>query len=224
MLRASSFSAPRCTPRSRLPARPSPPTAQYGYNTDPATGGLVNTGPPGYPSSLPTLFFNSFAVGNNWLNLYQPETNYGVGDTVSKTVGQSLAQLWRRLPLLPAECSQHLRTQRIFPAFNGNETGADVSDYFIGAPGQFVQCSIQLLDNRTRYGGLFGQDSWKATPNLTLNYGLRWDVARPWSDVYGRLTTPVPGVQSVKFPNSPRGQPGSGRSGSSEHHLPNPVE
>jgi hypothetical protein len=28
---------------------------------------------------------------------------------------------------------------------------------------------------------------------------------RPWSDVYGRLTTPVPGAQSVKFPNSPPG-------------------
>ena len=86
-----------------------------------------------------------------------------------------------------------------------SETDADVSDYFIGAPGSFVQCSIQLLDNRTRYGGLFGQDSWKATPSLTINYGLRWDVARPWSDVYGRLTTPVPGAQSVKFPNSPLG-------------------
>ena len=32
--------------------------SQYGFNTDPTTGGLVNTGPPGYPSSLPTLFFN----------------------------------------------------------------------------------------------------------------------------------------------------------------------
>ncbi|MCU1296348.1 MAG: Oar protein, partial [Acidobacteriaceae bacterium] len=40
---------------------------------------------------------------------------------------------------------------------------------------------------------------------LTVNLGLRWDVARPWSDVYGRLTTPVPGVQSTKFPNSPAG-------------------
>ena len=53
--------------------------------------------------------------------------------------------------------------------------------------------------------GFFGQDSWKASPSLTINYGLRWDIARPWSDVYGRLTTPVPGVQSVKFPNSPLG-------------------
>ncbi len=89
--------------------------------------------------------------------------------------------------------------------FTGNETGADVSDYFIGAPNAFVQCSVQLLDNRTRYGALFGADTWKATPNLTVNLGLRWDVARPWSDIFGRLTTPVPGVQSIKFPDSPAG-------------------
>ncbi len=44
--------------------------AQYGYNTDPATGGIVNTGPPGYPSAAPSLFFNSFTIGNNWLNLF----------------------------------------------------------------------------------------------------------------------------------------------------------
>ena len=89
--------------------------------------------------------------------------------------------------------------------FSGNETNSDVSDYYIGAPGSFVQCSVQLLDNRTRYGALFGSDTWKANSNLTVNLGLRWDVARPWSDVYGRLTAPVPGEQSVKFPNSPPG-------------------
>jgi hypothetical protein len=69
----------------------------------------------------------------------------------------------------------------------------------------FIQCSIQLLDNRSRYGALFGEDSWKAAPSLTINFGLRWDVARLWSDVYDRVTTPVPGVQSVRFPNSPLG-------------------
>ncbi len=139
--------------------------SKYGFNTDPANGGLINTGPTEYPSSVPGLFFNTFAIGNNWLNLYQPDTNYTVSDTVSKTVGNHCAQLRWRIPLLPAERSKHVRTQRIFQLF-GRETGADVSDYFLGAPGQFVQCSIQFLDNRTRYAGFYGQDSWKATPSL----------------------------------------------------------
>jgi len=178
--------------------------SKYGFNTDPANGGLINTGPTGYPSSLPTLFFNTFAVGTNWLNLYQPETNYTVGDTVSKTLGNHSISFGGEFRYYQLNARNTCGPNGYYN-FNGQETNADVSDYFVGAPGGFVQCSIQLLDNRTRYGGLFGQDSWKAAPNLTLNFGLRWDVARPWSDVYGRLTTPVPGVQSVKFPNSPLG-------------------
>jgi hypothetical protein len=176
----------------------------YGFNTDPANGGLINTGTPGYPSSLPMLLFNSFAVGNNWLNLYQPDTNYGIGDTFAKVAGNhsiSLGGDFRYYQLnVRNECGSNGYFQ-----FRGNETNADVSDYFIGAPGQFVQCSIQVLDNRTRYLGLFAADTWKVAPNLTVNYGLRWDVARPWSDKFGRLTTPVPGVQSTKFPDSPEG-------------------
>ncbi len=178
--------------------------SKYGFNTNPATGGLINTGPTGYPSSVPALIFNTFSIGNNWLNLYQPDTNYTAGDSVSKTVGNHSISFGGEFRYYQLNARNTCGPNGYFQ-FSGIETGADVSDYFIGAPGSFVQCSIQLLDNRSRYGGFFGQDSWKATPSLTLNYGLRWDIARPWSDVYGRLTTPVPGVQSVKFPNSPEG-------------------
>jgi Carboxypeptidase regulatory-like domain len=178
--------------------------SKYGFNTNPATGGIINTGPAGYPSSVPSLFFNSFTIGNNWLNLYQPDTNYTGSDTVSKTIGNHSISIGGEFRYYQLNARNACGPNGYF-AFSGQETNADVSDYFIGAPGQFVQCSIQFLDNRTRYSGIFAQDSWKASPSLTVNYGLRWDVARPWSDVYGRLTTPVPGVQSVKFPNSPLG-------------------
>jgi len=178
--------------------------SQYGFNTDPTTGGLINTGTSGYPSSLPMMLFNNFAIGNNWLNLYQPDSTYGISDTFSKIIGAhslSFGGDFRYYQLnVRNECGPNGYFQ-----FSGNETGLDYSDYLIGAPGIFVQCSVQLLDNRTRYGALFGSDTWKATPKLTVNLGLRWDVARPWSDLFGRLTTPEPGVQSTKFPNSPPG-------------------
>jgi len=178
--------------------------SQFGFNTDPATGGLINTGTPGYPSSLPMMLFNNFAVGNNWLNLYQPDTTYGLSDTFSKTMGSHSLSFGGDLRYYRLNVRNECGPNGYFQ-FSGNETNSDVSDYYIGAPGSFVQCSVQLLDNRTRYGALFGSDTWRATPKLTVNLGLRWDVARPWSDVYGRLTAPVPGEQSVKFPNSPPG-------------------
>ena len=195
----------RTAVRTAQPA--SPPISsysQYGFNTNPATGGLINTGTPGYPSSLPALIFNSFAVGNDWINFYQPDTTYGIGDTFSKTVGKHSMSFGGDFRYYQLNARNECAPNGYFQ-FTGNQTGTDVSDYYLGAPGTFVQCSVQYLDNRARYFGLFGQDSWRVRPNLTLNYGVRWDVARPWSDVYGRLTTPVPGLQSVKFPNSPEG-------------------
>src|SRR5579863_1507491 len=139
-----------------------------GFNTDPANGGLINTGSPAYPSSMPMLLFNTFAVGNNWLNLYQPDTNYGIGDTFSRISGAHSISFGGDLRYYQLNVRNECGPNGYFQ-FRGNETNADVSDYYIGAPGQFVQCSIQLLDNRTRYLGLFAADTWKVKSNLTLD-------------------------------------------------------
>jgi len=89
--------------------------------------------------------------------------------------------------------------------FNGAETGVDFADFLIGAPTDYSQGQGYPSYGRSRYIGLFAQDSWRVKPNLTLNYGLRWDVSRPWSEKYGQLETLVPGLQSTRFPGSPTG-------------------
>ncbi|HEX2775956.1 MAG TPA: carboxypeptidase regulatory-like domain-containing protein, partial [Candidatus Acidoferrales bacterium] len=71
--------------------------------------------------------------------------------------------------------------------FDGSESGSDVVDFFLGAPAQFIQASEQILDSRTKYMGLFGQDSWRVTPNLTFNYGLRWEFSQPWYDTGNKI-------------------------------------
>jgi hypothetical protein len=89
--------------------------------------------------------------------------------------------------------------------FNGAETGVDFADFLIGAPTNYSQGQGYPSYGRSRYIGLFAQDSWRVRPNLTFNYGLRWDVSRPWSEKNGQLETLVLGLQSTRFPGSPTG-------------------
>jgi hypothetical protein len=89
--------------------------------------------------------------------------------------------------------------------FDGSETNSDFVDFLIGAPGLFIQATQQILDSRSKYMGLYGQDSWRVTPNLTFNYGLRWEFSQPWYDTQGKIETLIPGRQSVLFPGAPTG-------------------
>ena len=49
--------------------------------------------------------------------------------------------------------------------------------------GQYVYLGTGLDDPTQTFFGLFTQDSWRARPNLTLSYGLRWDVHGPYSSL-----------------------------------------
>lgn len=51
----------------------------------------------------------------------------------------------------------------------------------------------------------YGQDEWRITPRLTLNYGLRWEVDTPFVDIRNRVNAWSPGRQSTVFPNAPAG-------------------
>ena len=81
----------------------------------------------------------------------------------------------------------------------------DFADFLIGVPSQYNQSQLNPFYARNKYFGLFAQDSWRVLPNLTLNYGLRWDRIAPWSEKYNQISTFVAGAQSVVFPGAPPG-------------------
>jgi outer membrane receptor protein involved in Fe transport len=53
----------------------------------------------------------------------------------------------------------------------------------------YNQADSQLTIYGTRYAGGYVQDSWRLRPNLTLNYGVRWDHMEYWSEKYNQIPT-----------------------------------
>jgi TonB dependent receptor len=89
--------------------------------------------------------------------------------------------------------------------FAGTETGSDFADYLLGIPSNYIQSAGGIFHLRNKYGALFAQDSWRVRPNVTFNYGLRWDVMQPWYERDNQIQTIVPGERSVVYPGAPVG-------------------
>ncbi len=177
--------------------------SDFGFVTGPGTLGIIPSGPPGY-EGLPNIGFLNFNIGSPTLTTFQPNNTWHFADNFSKISGRHTLKFGGEFRYYQINERNVCAPNGSFN-FDGSETGSDFADYLLGAPVGYTQCSMQFLDSRTRYGGLYGQDSFRVKPNLTLNYGLRWDVNMPWYDTQGKIETIVPGLQSTVFPTAPKG-------------------
>ena len=189
------------------------PTTGQGLGVTLASQGYVTPwGPEGGISptnasyeGVANLMFNNFSLGVPPDALRQYNNTFQIIDNVTKILGTHTLQFGANLHYNQINERNYDCYNGCF-GFNGSETGVDFADFLIGAPNSFVQASQQLLDSRSKYYGFYAQDSWRATRNLTLNYGLRWEVASPWYDTQNKLETVVAGEQSLSFPTAPVGQ------------------
>ena len=69
-------------------------------------------------------------------------------------------------------------------SFSGDATGSALADFFLGRLRTFQQGNGQHQPNRYMLYSLYFQDHFKATPRLTLSYGLRWEPSLPWHELY----------------------------------------
>ena len=60
-------------------------------------------------------------------------------------------------------------------SFDGNVTGAALADFMLGTMSGFSQGTNYGFYTRQFYMSLYAQDSWRVSPRLTLNYGVRWE-------------------------------------------------
>jgi hypothetical protein len=167
----------------------------------------------GGPSILPqrpgivgveNINFSSFTIGSTVTGLIQTDNTFEFRDNFSHLIGAHTLRAGGELLLSQVNLAPDVQSNGTFDFF-GSETGIDFADFLIGIPSFYKQGDAQPAYTRNRYGAAFLQDSWRAKPSLTLNYGVRWDVIMPWYEKYNQIQTLVPGEQSVVFPGAPKG-------------------
>jgi hypothetical protein len=73
-------------------------------------------------------------------------------------------------------------------SFTGAAAGSDFTDFLLGIP----DTSAIAFGNADKYFrdslyDAYVADDWRVTPELTLNFGVRWEYSSPISELYGRL-------------------------------------
>ena len=172
------------------------------------TVGCNNLGgicPVGSTVTLPQINLNTFSFGWPESEFVNHENTYQVFDNFTKIVGTHSVKFGGIGTLFQVNMQSYYANTGIY-YFNGTaETGLDFADFLLGAVNAFNQGQQLPLHNLGWYYGLFAQDSWRARKDLTLNYGLRWDVTVPWVEKNNRMEALVPGLQSATFPTAPLG-------------------
>lgn len=177
--------------------------ASLGFNTPwNSTGGIGAINPA--LEGVPSFVFNNYSFGMPQDTLHQFNNTYQVIDNFTKILGTHTFQFGGNFHYNQINERNYDDPNGAF-TFTGSETGLDFADYLIGAPTNFTQASQQILDSRGKYFGVYGQDTWRIRPTVTLNYGLRYEIMTPWYDTQNKLETVIPNEQSIVFPTAPVG-------------------
>jgi len=174
---------------------------------DPANPSLGIT--PGYGASHEGVPFVSlaggFALGNNRAGNFSQTGNVYQGlDSYSRIVGKHTLKFG-------ADIRDQRLDQFYFYDVNGgfsftghgpNDLGfiSLIPNYLLGLPDTYLQGSANAVDARSTQFALFAQDAWGLRPNVTLIYGLRWELKTPQADAGKRVQGFRPGQATGIYP------------------------
>ena len=176
-----------------------------------ASQGFVDaSGAPGIEPLAPAIegienvSFNDFTFGVDTTGLTQANNTFQWTDNFSRAIGKHTVKVGAGFHFDQINTHPDVIFNGSF-LFQGTETGVDFADFLLGVPSSYTQGDSEPFYNRNKYVAAFAQDSWKLKSNVTLNYGLRWDVVPPWYEKYNQLQTLVLGEQSRVYPGAPQG-------------------
>jgi hypothetical protein len=177
-----------------------PSLASQGFVTGPGTPGIAVLAP--HIEGIENVRFSSFVIGTPITNLSQANNTFAWSDHISHVLGNHTVKSGVQVSLEQVNVNPNATFNGSF-LFSGAETGSDFADFLIGVASNYNQADSGPYYGRHKYAAGFVQDSWRARSNLTLNFGVRWDLMQYWSEKYNQIPTFNPGEQSRVYPTAP---------------------
>jgi hypothetical protein len=184
------------------------PPCFYGDGSTDPNGSLYGIHPTLNASreGLPFIGISGgFSIGNDWEGeLPQAGNSFQWADSLTKISGNHTLKFGVDVRRQQFNQFYYYDVNGEFSYFGGgpNDTGSAnlYPNFLLGLPDTFGQGSPQNENVRNTGFYLFAQDSWKIRPNLTLNYGLRWELNTPLTDIAQHVETFRPGQSSTVYP------------------------
>ena len=173
--------------------------------TTPAALGFANVNPDDAAGAAPPIMFtNSFNLGPvPGGPTVQAKVVFRWGDNLTWTHGRHEWKFGGDISRVRNNFNFDFFNNGSFDFTFGNFTGNDLADFVGGFWDNYFQFSNAIYGIRTGSFAVFAQDTWKVTPRLTLNLGLRYEYYLPQSDVHKNILGFFPGKQSTVFPDAP---------------------
>lgn len=138
-----------------------------GFNSD------TTTSNPGIPPLALTGILGTGSGATNW---FQTDTSWQGADSLTYTRGKHTI-------VVGAETRKLITGRQAVNSalgqftFNGQFTGNSAADLLLGFPNQVVTPATQVKNIVAQWRwGFYATDAWRATKNLTINYGIRYEL------------------------------------------------
>ena len=136
-------------------------------------------------------------------------TNYSLGNDVSWIKGNHQIAFGGYGSFFVSNSYANVRSSPNF-SFSGIATGTGLGDFMTGKLTLLDQATPNTVFVRQWFVGLYAQDTWKVSPRLTVNYGLRWEPWFPTAFANGAIyafdfNRYNQGITSKVYPNGPPG-------------------
>ncbi len=147
-------------------------------------------------------------TGTETFSFYKPNT-YGLSDDLTMVRGSHQYGIGGAMSFSNWTTESNVRSMGPI-SFNGAVTGLPLGDFLLGKVFEFREATPFRQNISQPYYAVYGQDTWRMSSHVTLNYGARWEPWFPQNSQdkafynfdYSRITS---GTHSTVYPQAPLG-------------------